>query len=125
MIYARGICAPLAYLTSRPWGLYTTGQRAGADTSGSSLFIGTRGAQVSDLRSFFCEPMRYLTQQEVADRLKLKVRTVESWRRTLRGPPWFRVGPRLVRYSEAALEAWVQGCDPYSVETLDGEDEFP
>ncbi len=49
----------------------------------------------------------FLTQREVADLLRVPVRTVEDWRLTRSGPPWVKPG-RHVRYEQAELLAWVK-----------------
>lgn len=49
----------------------------------------------------------FLTQREVADLLRVPVRTVEDWRLTRSGPPWVKLG-RHVRYEQAELLAWVK-----------------
>jgi excisionase family DNA binding protein len=50
----------------------------------------------------------FLTQNEVAELLRLPVRTVEDWRLTRMGPPWVKLG-RHVRYEQSELLAWVRG----------------
>jgi excisionase family DNA binding protein len=50
----------------------------------------------------------FLTQSEVAELLRLPVRTVEDWRLTRLGPPWVKLG-RHVRYEQSELLAWVRG----------------
>ena len=49
----------------------------------------------------------FLTQSEVAELLRLPVRTVESWRLTRSGPCWVKLG-RHVRYEQSELLAWVK-----------------
>ncbi|MCA0378115.1 MAG: helix-turn-helix domain-containing protein [Actinobacteria bacterium] len=49
----------------------------------------------------------FLTQREVADLLRVPVRTVEDWRLTRSGPPWVKLG-RHVRYEQAELLVWVK-----------------
>ncbi|MHA7986286.1 helix-turn-helix domain-containing protein [Rathayibacter sp. CAU 1779] len=52
------------------------------------------------------EPV-FLTSRQVADLLRVPLRTVEDWRLTRSGPPWLKLG-RHVRYEQAALLAWVR-----------------
>jgi excisionase family DNA binding protein len=48
----------------------------------------------------------FLTQREVAEQLRLPVRTVEDWRLTRSGPPYLKLG-RHVRYDRDELLAWI------------------
>ena len=48
----------------------------------------------------------FLTQREVAELLRLPVRTVEDWRLTRSGPPYLKLG-RHVRYDRDELLAWI------------------
>jgi excisionase family DNA binding protein len=54
-------------------------------------------------------------QEEVAKFLQVPTRTLETWRRSGRGPRWAPVG-RHVRYSWADVRAWL------SVQTRGGDD---
>jgi predicted DNA-binding transcriptional regulator AlpA len=47
-----------------------------------------------------------LKEQEVADLLGLSVRTLQSWRIRLAGPPFVQVG-RAIRYRRRDLVAWI------------------
>ncbi|MDM4762163.1 helix-turn-helix domain-containing protein [Galbitalea sp. SE-J8] len=47
------------------------------------------------------------TSREVADLLRVPLRTVEDWRVTRSGPPWLKLG-RHVRYDRDELLAWVK-----------------
>jgi excisionase family DNA binding protein len=49
----------------------------------------------------------FLTQHEVAELLSLPERTLEDWRLTHTGPPYFKLG-RHVRYEVQDVLAWVQ-----------------
>lgn len=51
---------------------------------------------------------RLLTQDEVAEMLRVSPSTLINWRRegTLNGPPFVRVG-RLIRYKVAEVQAWL------------------
>jgi predicted DNA-binding transcriptional regulator AlpA len=48
---------------------------------------------------------RWLTEQQVADRIGFVVSTLQSWRSEETGPPYVKVG-RMIRYDEDALGAW-------------------
>ena len=47
-----------------------------------------------------------LTVEDAAARLKISKHTLNRWRVTGEGPPFIKSGPRLVRYDQAALDAW-------------------
>lgn len=50
-----------------------------------------------------------LTAEELAERLKVPVSTVHTWRYRGDGPPSLKVG-RYVRYERAAVQQWLEGC---------------
>lgn len=50
----------------------------------------------------------FLTQREVAESLRVPARTLEDWRQTRQGPPYFKLG-RHVRYRRDEVLAWVEG----------------
>jgi hypothetical protein len=52
------------------------------------------------------DPDALLKEQEAADLLDLSVRTLQSWRLRLAGPPFVQVG-RAVRYRRRDLIAWI------------------
>ncbi|HYI33885.1 MAG TPA: helix-turn-helix domain-containing protein [Glaciibacter sp.] len=49
----------------------------------------------------------FLTQQELAEMLRLPERTLEDWRLTHAGPPYLKLG-RHVRYDIHDVLAWVK-----------------
>lgn len=49
----------------------------------------------------------YLTQNELAERLKVSGRMLGRLRQTGDGPPFIRVGPRRILYRLADCEAWL------------------
>ena len=51
--------------------------------------------------------IEYLTQRETAELLRVSSRTLRDWRRTGTGPPFSRVGTKLIRYLKADVDAWV------------------
>ncbi len=55
------------------------------------------------------DPAALLDQIQAAHRLGLKnPKTLSVWRSRRTGPPYRKVGKRLVRYALADLEAWMQ-----------------
>jgi predicted site-specific integrase-resolvase len=48
-----------------------------------------------------------LTEAEVANWLKVKIFTLRKWRREGSGPPYFRCGNRLIRYSPDDVASWM------------------
>jgi predicted DNA-binding transcriptional regulator AlpA len=52
-----------------------------------------------------------LDEKEVAARYKLSTATLSKWRLTPgKGPKFFRLGHRCVRYRLADVEAWLTSC---------------
>ena len=49
-----------------------------------------------------------LTPDEAANFLNIKVRTLEKWRQKHTGPAYHRLGVRCIRYSQNALQEWLQ-----------------
>ena len=49
----------------------------------------------------------FLTANEAANLLRVTPVTMRNWRAASEGPPWFRVGPRAIRYSRASLLEYV------------------
>ncbi len=52
------------------------------------------------------DPDTLLREQDAADLLNLSVRTLQSWRIRMAGPPFIQVG-RAVRYRRRDLIAWI------------------
>lgn len=50
----------------------------------------------------------YLTQRDLAARLRLSVRTIERWRAAKYGPAWITIG-RSIRYRMSDVLAWEAG----------------
>jgi excisionase family DNA binding protein len=48
-----------------------------------------------------------LTTAEAAKYLRISIDTLKNWRRRKTGPPFKRVGDRLVAYRKADLDAWL------------------
>jgi len=47
-------------------------------------------------------------EKQLARKLKVSEAALELWRRRGGGPPWLRVGKRLVRYDPAAVRKWIE-----------------
>lgn len=52
--------------------------------------------------------MKLLTLQEAAEKLKVSPSTLRLWKRLGKGPPVAQIGPGTYRYSEEALQKYVQ-----------------
>jgi excisionase family DNA binding protein len=53
-------------------------------------------------------PGRLLSTPEAAELLGVSARALRDWRDRERGPPYRRLGERLIRYHEAELLAWAR-----------------
>jgi excisionase family DNA binding protein len=53
------------------------------------------------------EEHELLTTAEAAMYLRVSIDTLKNWRRRQKGPPFKRVGERLVAYRKADLDAWL------------------
>jgi predicted DNA-binding transcriptional regulator AlpA len=51
---------------------------------------------------------RWFTPGELAEKLGVSVRTLADWRRKGRGPRYFKVSYRAVKYAAEDLETWLQ-----------------
>jgi excisionase family DNA binding protein len=51
-------------------------------------------------------PVRHLTSEELADRLRVSRQTLAEWRRDKRGPAYIADGGKFVRYRLTEVEAW-------------------
>jgi excisionase family DNA binding protein len=51
---------------------------------------------------------QWLTEPQVAEALDCSISTVRSWRKRGVGPQYHRLGPRLVRYRRADIDAWLR-----------------
>lgn len=50
---------------------------------------------------------KYLKADEVAEILQVHAKTLNRWRLAGEGPPWIRMGDKLIRYEERAVREWV------------------
>lgn len=53
-------------------------------------------------------PGDLLNEHEVADLLRVKLQTLRNWRWSGKGPHFFHVGERLIRYRRADLQAFLE-----------------
>ena len=54
-------------------------------------------------------PADILTEKQLAQSKQISVSLVRKWRRNGEGPPFLRVGAKLIRYRRADVEAWLTG----------------
>ena len=52
--------------------------------------------------------LRLLNEAQAAKMLCLSRACLRHWRAVSEGPPWVRLGERLVRYDLSALRAWIE-----------------
>ena len=52
---------------------------------------------------------KLLTPQQVADHFGMSTAQLAQLRYTGRGPEFFSLSPKKIRYTEAAVEKWLQG----------------
>lgn len=57
------------------------------------------------------QPGDLLDEREAAALLHAEVGTLRNWRAANKGPRYFKVGKRLVRYHRADLQAFIDGSD--------------
>ena len=53
-------------------------------------------------------PKDFYTRLELADLLQIPEHTLAVWAMRGKGPPYVKVGERLVRYRRSDVEAWLQ-----------------
>jgi predicted DNA-binding transcriptional regulator AlpA len=51
----------------------------------------------------------FLTEKELAEHLKIKVKTLQLWRMKGQGPPHIRLGSKLVRYRLHEVREFLEG----------------
>ena len=61
-----------------------------------------------------------LNEKQLCEVLGISPKTAQAWRHNGRGPSWYRLGPRLVRYREEDVVAFLEGG---RVEALPGRKE--
>lgn len=52
-------------------------------------------------------PAAVMNQDQAASYLGVSPRTMEQWRLRGGGPSFVRIGPRCIRYRQAALDSWL------------------
>jgi predicted DNA-binding transcriptional regulator AlpA len=53
---------------------------------------------------------------QVAEYLGISRSTLAKWRMRRIGPPYHRCGPRIVYYSKAEVDSWLEACDRNSTD---------
>lgn len=48
-----------------------------------------------------------LSTDQLSDRTGIPAETLRYWRRMKRGPRWYRLGPKLIRYQLTDVEEWL------------------
>ena len=61
-----------------------------------------------NLETVTVRQLRLLSEGEVANVLGVKPKTVQAWRAAGSGPPFIRVGRRLIKYRPGDLSIWMQ-----------------
>ena len=54
------------------------------------------------------EPLKILSENEIAERIGSPPRTLQRWRATGEGPPYVRLGPRRIGYRVEDVSAWLE-----------------
>lgn len=60
---------------------------------------------MASAKKFF--PNNTMDTKQAADYIGIHEVTLKNWRRMNRGPKFYKVGPRRVRYKKADVEAWL------------------
>ena len=47
------------------------------------------------------------SEQQLSARTGLDLKVLQKWRGNGEGPPWYRIGPQLVRYKRAEVNVWI------------------
>jgi hypothetical protein len=79
--------------------------RFGCDAAGIGFVHGKEVEVVFDLSTD-----RLLDERAAAQILNCSVALMRKWRRIGEGPVHHKVGPRIVRYAAADLQAFIAGC---------------
>ena len=61
-----------------------------------------------NLETIVVKQLRLLTPGETASTLGIKPKTLEAWRAAGEGPPFVRVGRKIIRYPPDELILWVR-----------------
>ena len=54
------------------------------------------------------DELQLLSERQTARTLTVSTATLRHWRATGQGPPWIRLGKRLVRYPSDKLREWIE-----------------
>ena len=47
------------------------------------------------------------SEKQLGARMGISLKVLQKWRLNGDGPPWYRIGPQLVRYNRAEVDAWL------------------
>ena len=50
----------------------------------------------------------WLSESDVAEMINVAAVTLKGWRRSGRGPKFYRLGPRLIRYRAEDVDVWLR-----------------
>ena len=63
--------------------------------------------KTEDARPIGDSSARLLSEREVAERWGISQVTLQDWRSRQKGPPFIKLGGRMVRYRELDIEMWL------------------
>lgn len=63
--------------------------------------------------------MDYLKEAQAAEVLQVSLSTLQKWRMMNKGPRYYRLGGRMIRYLEDDLRVYLEGGVNETVETSD------
>ena len=63
--------------------------------------------KTKDARPSGASSTKLLSEREVAERWGISAITLQDWRCRQKGPPFIRLGGRMIRYRELDIEIWL------------------
>lgn len=64
---------------------------------------------------------QYLTPMEVQQMLGIKEKTLANWRNQGRGPQFYKIGGKVIRYAMLDLEKWIQSQRIRTVDSIESQ----